>query len=225
MSAPADRRAAVVSRLAERIAGRWFPHPTRVAVDGITASGKSTLARELSVAVEALDRPTLHLSMDGFHHPRARRHQQGRDSAIGYYEDAYDFGALAREVLIPLGPSGDRRYRSSIIDLASDAPTDEQPITAPGDAVLIIDGTFLQRPELFDHWDERIWVNTSPSIARQRGAHRDATALGGHHQAERLFALRYHAACQLYIDDVHPEQRATVVIDNDDLTNPELQLR
>jgi uridine kinase len=221
----ADPRAAVVSRVAERLARRCLTHPTRVAVDGVTASGKSTLARELTSAVEALARPVIHLSMDGFHHPRARRHRQGRDSAIGYSEDAYDLAALAREVLIPLGPGGDRRYRPSIIDLATDTPTDERLLIAPADAILIVDGTFLQRPELLGHWDERVWVETSFSLARRRGTARDAASLGGQEQTERLFDARYHAACRLYVNAVHPAERATVIVENNDLTNPGLELR
>ena len=61
----------------------------------------------------------------------ARRHRQGRESAIGYYEDAYDFGALARELLEPLGPAGNRRYRTSVIDLGTDTATAEPGVVHP----------------------------------------------------------------------------------------------
>ncbi len=59
----------------------------RVAVDGRTASGKTTLADELGVAVEAAGRPVVRTSIDGFHRPRAERHARGRYSAEGYYHD------------------------------------------------------------------------------------------------------------------------------------------
>jgi uridine kinase len=219
-TADSGSRAVVISVLAERVADRRLLHPTRVAVDGITASGKSTLARELTDAITSLGRPAIQLSMDGFHHPRARRHSQGRESAIGYREDAYDLNALAREVLIPLGPGGNRRYRSSIIDLPSDQPTNEPQQTAPANTVLIVDGTFLQSPELLEHWDERIWVNTTFPVARNRGSVRDAQTLGGQSNAERLFDVRYHEACRLYVDAAQPAGRATAVFENDDLNRP-----
>jgi uridine kinase len=208
-------RADAVVRLAGRIAGIRLGHPTRVAVDGVTASGKSTLARELAQAASERGRPVIHVSTDGFHHPRARRHRQGRESARGYYEDAYDFAALARELLEPLGPAGDRRYRTSVIDLETDTATEERARTASEDAILVVDGTFLQRPEIRDLWDERIWVDTPLRIARQRGVERDADLLGGPEAAERLFAKRYHAAAQLYIDAVAPAACATVVFGNE----------
>ena len=153
--------------------------------------------------------------MDGFHHPRARRHRQGRESAIGYYEDAYDFAALARELLEPLGPAGSRRYRTSVIDLGTDTATAAPMRAAPEDAVLVVDGTFLQRPEICDLWDERVWVDTPLEVARRRGVERDGDALGGPEAAERLFAKRYHAAAQIYIDAVAPAERATVVFGNE----------
>lgn len=162
-----------------------------------------------------LGQPVLHVSMDGFHHPRARRHRQGRESARGYYEDAYDVVALARELLEPLGPAGNRRYRTSVIDLATDSATEEPARAAPDDAVLVVDGTFLQRPEIRDLWDDRIWVDTPLPIARQRGVERDADLLGGREAAERLFAKRYHAAAQIYIDAVAPAECATVVFRNE----------
>ncbi|WP_327341046.1 hypothetical protein OG384_37395 (plasmid) [Streptomyces sp. NBC_01324] len=73
----------VIGRIADHLTAQDPGHPLRVAVDGITAAGKTTLARALVSAVAGRGRPALHLSMDGFHHPRAHRHRQGRDSAVG----------------------------------------------------------------------------------------------------------------------------------------------
>lgn len=210
----------VLGRIADHLASRSPGHPLRVAVDGITASGKTTLARELTAAVAARGRPAAHLSMDGFHNPRAVRHRQGRDSADGYYADAYDFASFARLVLEPLGPGGDRRYRQRIIDLASDTPIDEPPVTAAEDLVLVVDGSFLQRDLT---WDEVVFVDTPFEIARERGTRRDTELLGGIEQARKAFDQRYHAASRRYLAEVGPAARATIVISNDDLANPVLR--
>lgn len=213
----------VIGRIADHLAARDPGHPLRVAVDGITAAGKTTLARALASAVAGRGRPAIHLSMDGFHHPRAHRHRQGRDSAVGYYQDAYDFPAFARTVLAPLGPGGDRRYRGRIIDLASDEQIDEPPVTAPTDAVLIVDGSFLQRSELAHLWDEVVFADTSFLVARRRGTTRDAALFGGLEQAEDAFDNRYHAACRQYLAETDPATRAGIVIGNDDVAHPELR--
>jgi uridine kinase len=200
--------------------GASLGHPVRVAVDGITAAGKTTLAREITAALAAAGRPGIHLSLDGFHHPRARRHQQGRWSARGYYEDAYDVDAFVREVLRPLGPAGNRRYRTQVLDLASVRPVADAPLEAPADAVLLVDGTFLHRPELVEHWDRTIFVDTAFDLARDRGVRRDAELFGGPEAATRAYDLRYHPASRLYLDSVNPRQRATVVFGNDEPAVP-----
>ncbi|MEV7405368.1 hypothetical protein AB0N93_33870 [Streptomyces sp. NPDC091267] len=213
----------VIDRIADHLSAQDPGHPLRVAVDGITAAGKTTLARALTSAVAGRGRPAIHLSMDGFHHPRAHRHRQGRESAVGYYQDAYDFPAFARTVLTPLGPGGDRRYRARIIDLASDQQIDEPPVTAPAAAVLIVDGSFLQRGELAQLWDEVVFAESSFLVARRRGATRDATLFGGLEQAENAFDNRYHAACRYYLAETDPATRASIVIGNDDVDHPELR--
>jgi len=210
----------VLGRVADHLIARQVGHPLRVAVDGITAAGKTTLARELAAAVAARGRPAAHLSMDGFHHPRVHRHRQGRDSATGYYEDAYDFPTFTRTVLTPLGPGGDRRYRRRIIDLAADIPVDEPPVTATEDTVLVVDGSFLQRDLT---WDEAVFVDTAFAVARDRGTRRDADAFGGITAAESAYDVCYHAASCCYLTEVDPAANATIVIGNDDPAHPELR--
>ena len=119
-----DQRRIVIEAIAADLASLDLGHPVRVAVDGITGAGKTTFADELGDAVRGLDRPCVNVTMDGFHHPRDVRYRQGRGSADGYYEDAYDFAALRRELLDPLGGPGDGRYRTAVIDLAADEPLD-----------------------------------------------------------------------------------------------------
>ncbi len=216
-------RALVISHVAAVVCDGDPGHPTRVAIDGVTASGKSTFARELTAAVSELGRPAIHLTMDGFHHHREHRYRRGRLSADGYYEDAYDFAALAELVLIPLGPGGDRRYRTRVIDLASDAEIGEAPVEAPADAVVIVDGSFLQRPELAGLWDHRILIETDLAVARHRGTVRDARQLGGLAKAEHVYDARYHAAARRYLAAVDPAARATLIVENTDLEHPRLR--
>jgi uridine kinase len=217
-------RADMINQLAALVCDPVLDHPTRVAVDGITASGKTTLAGELVAELDDLGRPAIHLSMDGYHHPRAHRYRRGRRSAVGYYDDAYDFGSFVAKVLVPLGAGGDRRYRARIIDLGSDRPVDEAPVLAPVEAVVVVDGSFLQRPELVDHWDQRIFFDTDVEVAEARGVTRDAVLLGGESAARAAYRDRYHAAAQLYLDAVHPADRATVIVDNNDPAHPRLRI-
>jgi uridine kinase len=104
-----ERRRLVLVCVAHEIATRTVPtRPARVAVDGITAAGKTTFADELAALLGGIGAHVVRVSMDGFHHPRAVRDRQGRASPNGYYEDAYDLAGLRRHLLDPLGPDGDR---------------------------------------------------------------------------------------------------------------------
>ena len=196
--------------------------PLRVGVDGITAAGKSTWAAELAAALQGRARDALHLTLDGFHQPRTRRYQQGRTSAAGYYADAYDVAALAEHLLVPLGPGGSRRIRTRMHDLATDRPIDEAPVTIAAEAVVLVDGTFLQRPELDRHWDQVIYVDTHPAVARAQARERDAALFGSPESVEEMSETRYHPACALYLAECDPAGRADVLIGNDDPARPVL---
>ena len=195
-------------------------HALRVAVDGITASGKTTLATELAAEVRRLGRACQHVSMDGFHQPRAHRYRQGRESADGYYEDAYDFAALRSRLLDCVGPDGDNQYRTAVIDLASDRPVDVSPRACVPGLIVVVDGSFLQRHELRGAWDVIVFVRVGFATSRARGVARDAAALGSTGDTERLYDVRYHAAQRRYLEECDPEANADIVIDNDNLAAP-----
>lgn len=196
-----------------------------MAVDGISAAGKSTLAAELQAAFVRRSRHAVLVSLDGFHHPRSRRYRRGRRSPVGYYEDAFDLDSIVERVLLPLGPGGSRRYVTRTHDLLTDETVTDPPQEAPPDAVILVDGSFLQRPELLPHWDVRIFVDTSPEVAAARSARRDADLLGGERRAAELFAVRYAPAFELYLERADPVGSADVVVVNDDPSRPELRWR
>ncbi len=50
-----------LGRIADHLCAADPGHPLRVAVDGITAAGKTTLARSLAAAVRESGRPAIHL--------------------------------------------------------------------------------------------------------------------------------------------------------------------
>jgi uridine kinase len=97
-------------------------------------------------------RTVIRISADDFHHPRAVQYRRGRASPEGFWPDTYDYEALHRDVLRPLGPGGDRRFRPASHDLRTDQPLDPPWQTAPAAAVAIIDGLFLHRDGLACRW-------------------------------------------------------------------------
>src|SRR6185503_4651399 len=106
-----------------------------------------------------------------------------------------------------------------------DVPVVEPPKQAvPGDVVLV-EGSFLLRPELRGGFDFVVWVETSFETAEARGVARDAAALGGEENARRLYRVRYHAAQRMHLDEIDVGRDAAAVVANDDLERPTLRLR
>lgn len=209
-----------IARVVESILQLGSTQPIRVAVDGRTASGKTTFADELAVALQKAGRPVIRASVDGFHQPASVRHRQGRRSPDGYYEDGRDLGAVRRLLLDPLSPEGSRMYVTESFDLRRDVAVEPAFRKVPHDAVLVMDGTFLQRPELRSGFDFVIFLDVDESEATKRGTDRDAHLYGGRGAAAELYRDRYSPAFARYERECQPVQRADLVIDNSILGSP-----
>jgi uridine kinase len=215
-------RKSVIGTIADRIETKRISHPLRVAIDGRTASGKTTMADEVAAELRDRGRIVIRSSVDGFHRSRAARYMQGRLSAQGYLDDARDWSAIRRLLLEPLGPGGDLFYRTACFDLDLDRPISQEPIRADIDAILVVDGTFLQRAELNGAWDFVVFLDVASEIAIQRGVRRDSTLPGGEAVAREAHERRYQPAFEIYNARVAPIEHADIVIKNDDVGMPEL---
>ena len=218
-------RATCIQQLASAIAAVRVSHPTRVAIDGVDGVGKTRLADELVRPLAATGREVIRASVDGFHRPRAVRYQRGRDSAEGYFLDSFDHAALLRQLLDPLGPGGSRRFRTAVFDHRVDQPVDVEPRTAADNAVVLVDGVFLQRPELAGSWDVRIWVDAPFAITVQRAVARDAQGASDDDAVRAHYERRYVPGQVLYLTRCRPRESADVVVNNADLESPELLFR
>lgn len=192
-----DTRDELISRLAEAVGSVTITHPTRVAVDGPAAAGKSTLAHELAVILRAQGHEVISASIEGFLLPRSRRYRRGEYSAEACYHDSFDYDVLHRVLLDPLGPGGDRRFQQAVFDFSTDTALSQPVRTAPADVVLLFDGVFLLRPELIDRWDLRIFVSAAFDETLDRARTRDQALFGSATEVERPRALR--SACRNFV--------------------------
>src|SRR5438270_11456324 len=138
----------LLGRLAGAIESVTTAHPVRVAVDGPPAAGKTTLADELALVLRNRGREVIRSSIESFLLPRAQRYRRGEYSPEGCYHDSFDYDALHRVLLDPLGPAGDLRFHPAVYSKGTDTALSQPFTTAHADAVLLFDGVFLLRPEL-----------------------------------------------------------------------------
>ena len=195
----------------------------RVGIDGFTAAGKTSFGHELASSVRQLGRPTLRACLDDFKNPwrHAREHGYDRLSGEGYYRNAYDFAAARNLLLGPAGSDGSGQVVLCAYDPLTGEDHRAMTVSAPADAVLIVDSVFAFRPEYNDLWDFRIWLDVNPDLSLARGIARD-TDLEGHEQATLLHRDRYHTAELIYLTEVNPQPLADVIIDNRIFAEPRI---
>ncbi len=218
-------RTEMLEQVAARLAREVHPHPTRVAIDGVDAAGKSTLADDLVPFVAAHGRPVLRASVDHFHRPRAQRYRQGSRSPKGYFQDSFDYDTLLSVLLLPLGPGGDRRYQAARFDHRADAPLPVRWELAPPDAILLMDGIFLLRPRLLPQWEVRLFVRVGAEERLARMLARDAETAEERDLLRQLDAERYEPGQRLYLASVQPERLADIVVHNDEPARPSLRFQ
>jgi len=190
----------------------------RVAVDGPDGAGKTRFADDLASALRAAGRPVVRVSVDGFHHPRATRYRRGRDSPDGFWLDSYDYDRFTVDVLDAFSHNGSRRYRSAAHDVATDTALAVDTAVAAPRSVLVVDGIFLQRPELADAWDLSIFLDVPFIETARRMAVRDGTSPDLTDPRTR----RYVEGQRLYFAACDPHRRADVLVDNTDFDAPRL---
>ncbi|MGZ0151762.1 uridine kinase [Kribbella sp. WER1] len=216
-----NERAEVLGELAAEVLAVEREHPVRVGVDGCSAAGKTTLADELADVLRGrTGREVIRAGFDYFKRAPELRTGYPIESPESYYHEMYDFEAIRERLLEPLGPGGDRHYTTAIRQADAAAVLDTPVRTAAPDAVLIADGAFLQRPELNDCWDLRIYVHVSFETVLQRGTVRDAAWMDSQEAAAHRYRTRYIPGERLYLNDHNPATHADLVINNENPAAP-----
>ena len=145
-----------------------------VAIDGMAASGKTTLASALSSRFE--DSAVVH--MDDFTIPFEDRTPDYFDRLLSNA----DIARFDREVLSPLLSGTDAVYRPYI---CHPEPGFLAPVTiAANTRLLIVEGAYCLHPQLFDRYDLRVLCTVSPETQRARILARNGSA-----QLERFLRL------------------------------------
>lgn len=188
----------------------------RVAVDGVDGAGKTHFADELARELSGRGTTVVRASVDGFHNPARTRYRRGRTSPEGFYRDSFDYGRLIRLLLDPFGPEGSGSYVPQVYDVRREREVRLAPALAEPGTVLVVDGIFTHRDELVRFWDFSVWLDVPFTISVARCARRDGTSP----EAQD----RYVRGQRLYLAECDPRARATMVVDNSDLTDPAIAI-
>lgn len=215
----------VLYETVEKIQSLNTPHPLRIGIDGISASGKTTFADQLVKPLRKLGRNVIRASIDGFHNPPEIRYRQGESSPVGYLDDSFDKTAVIANLLQPLGPNGNLNYRESLFDFVSNRKTLSEISKADPDSILIFDGVLLFCDQLAPHFDYRIFIDARFDTIIKRALERDSQRLGGEAATLDKYRKRYIPGQKEYLKRHAPHKHANLVIDNNDYRQPRITSR
>lgn len=191
-----------------------------IGIDGPDGVGKSMLSAELrAMAPLVTEREVLGVSIDGFHRPRAARYAHGSDAA-SYYRHAFDHEAFVAKVAVPFRAG--REIVPAVLDVASDQRVFPDPIEPADDAVLLVDGVFLENIRIDMGWDAMLLVTAPLEVTVPRGNARFRRP-PDEDDPDHPANARYVGAQRMYEFDLRSQGRfPTWILDNTDLERPRL---
>lgn len=175
----------------------WKAETLLVAVDGCGASGKSTFAKSVAVICPE----AIIVQMDDFYFPPSER--LPRDIAVTRIGADFDWERLQLQVLIPLCRDKPGVYSRYSWEL--DALTERHEVPVGG--IVIIEGIYSLRQELFSLYDFTVWVNCPKELRLKRGVARDGE------KDRELWEKYWMPAEDFYVSSYHPERKADLVVD------------
>jgi len=148
----------VMAALADDILHNYGHGRVIVAVDGLDERATAGFADELA---EALRRrhTVFRASIRDFHRPRAERSRERLGTPEEFYRESFDYSVLSRVLIDPFRMGGSTGFVTADFDVDRDAKIQPKWLTGPADAVLVIDGPFLNRPELRGQWNYSLWLS------------------------------------------------------------------
>ena len=189
--------------LSKEIRHNYAQGRTLVAVDGRHGAGQRDFADGLAEVMRLDGVHVFRASIDDFFRPRRDRERAGWLDGKAHYRGAYDYSLLRRVLTDPFHTAGSTGFVLAGFDEERDQPVFQPKwATAGADALLIVDGVFLNRQELTGLWHYSVWLNTAPIASDNEIVARDAEA------------------DVAYLADADPSARATAIMDNQDPAHP-----
>ncbi len=178
-----------------------------MAVDGPDVARPEILATAVAERLPARGRPAVVVPAGGFFRPASLRLEHGRTDPDARYTDWLDTGALAREVLDPLGPGGGGSYLPALWDVGRDRAVRARPQPMPPGGILLVPGALLLGVGLA--FDVVVHLRVAPAARRRLTP------------AEQAWEL---PAFDRYDDEVDPAALADAVVLADHPDRPALVL-
>lgn len=181
-----------------------------VGIDGLGGSGKTTFATSLANYFREKGVETIVFHIDDFIHPKRIRYDAAKEEWFCYYFLQWRYDYFIFEVLSQL-VSGDEIHKEIELYDKEDDVYAKQSVYIPKQTVVIIEGVFLQRPELKPFFDYVVYMDVPQNVRLKRVLKRD-TYIGDEQAILEKYKKRYFPAEEYYMRCCSPVERADHVI-------------
>ena len=165
------------------------PAPQLVALSGPDCAGKSTLAVGVQEQLNHLGLGVTLLSIDAFLIPRHLR-TLNTPEPLEYFENAFDYAALVRTL--------------------ETVKNEASLVCSNSNDIVLVEGVFLLRSELYHWWDFTIWIEVDTSVILDRALKRDTKYFGDQGTVRRVYQNRCLPAQDYHIGRDLPKQKADI---------------
>ena len=214
-------RQQVICEVADRILAMPVEHPMRVGIDGHSAAGKTTLADELANTLrDKTSRPVLRVTASTTSNGMStceRNIRPARRRAITTRCSTSTPSATnccRRSVRAATAATVPRSWTSAAVHPSTAASRWPRTTRSSWRTA----GSCRSRP--VTHWDLRVYLHIEMADVLRRGTIRDQAWMDSAEAAAERYRTYYIPGEMLYLAEIHPADRADIVIDNRTFEEP-----
>jgi len=194
--------------------------PLLIAIDGIDAAGKTIFADKINNYMQDNNIfNSVCISIDKFHNPNEIRYRRGKLSPKGFFRDSFNYKAIIDNIIKPIKQEKEHII-AGIYDYKKEKLIEKKFISVNSDTIVLFDGIFLNRDELYKFWDLSVFLQISFKTMLKRALDRDLELFGSEKEVIEKYTKRYIPGEKLYLKKCNPIEKANIVIDNNDYNNP-----
>ena len=178
---------------------------TLIGIDGLGGSGKTMYAYKLQKQLEG----SMILHLDDFVHKKEVRYNENYEEWYCYYHLQWRYDYLIQKLLQPLNSGLDVNETIEVYNRETDSYLLRK-IEIPVGTTVIVEGVFLQRPELRPYFKSVIYLELDKETRLKRISDRDIY-MGNKKEIALKYEQRYFPAEEKYIEQCNPIALADIV--------------
>jgi len=190
-----------------------------IGINGVDTSGKTEFTFAYSKFLSSLKVKNAVIHIDDYHNPTELRNN-GLNKVDAYYNNAFNYDQIIKEVLSPLAEFG--FIDKDILCLNVDTDKYENLIhyDMDADTVVLIEGVLLFRKPLFQYFDATVFLHIEFEEVLKRARIRDVPKYG--EAFLEKYIHKYIPIQKRYLEECKPRKKSDMVIDNQDYYIPKL---